>query len=80
MIRRHAQGVAVEPVPDFFTAMRHNYNVYPNVLPENCAVGYPAGRLPFYTYTDVFLKSKGDSKELAGQFQSRKVGALPRFS
>lgn len=66
MIRSNARGVAFEPVPEFFTAMRRNYSAYANVRPENCAVGYPSGRLPFYAYTAEFLKSKGDSKELAG--------------
>lgn len=66
MIRRNACGVTAEPVPEFFTVMCRNYSAYPHVSPENCAVGYPAGRLPFYAYTTAFLKSKGDSKELAG--------------
>ncbi len=66
MIRRNARGVTAEPVPEFFTAMCRNYSSYPQVLPENCAVGYPAGSLPFYAYSAAFLKSKGDSKELAG--------------
>jgi len=66
MIRRTACGVTAEPVPEFFTVMCRNYSAYPHVVPENCAVGYPAGRLPFYAYTSAFLKSKGDSKELAG--------------
>jgi FkbM family methyltransferase len=66
MIRGKARGVTAEPVPEFFTAMCGNYSAYPHVSPENCAVGYPAGRLPFYAYTAAFLKSKGDSKELAG--------------
>ena len=66
IIRRNARGVTTEPVPEFFTSMSRNYSAYPNVLPENCAVGYPAGRMPFYAYSATFLKSKNDSKELAG--------------
>lgn len=66
MIQPEARGCAVEPVPEFYRAMCRNYISYPNVLPENCAIGYPAGRLPFYAYNAAFLKSKRDSKELAG--------------
>lgn len=66
MIRQQTRGLAVEPVPDFFKELSDNYSAYPNVTLENCAIGYPAGRLPFYAYNTRFLRSKGDSKELAG--------------
>ena len=66
MIRGNARGLAVEPVPEFFKEMSNNYAAYPNVVPENCAVGYPAGKVLFYAYTAGFLMAKGGSKELAG--------------
>lgn len=66
MIRSNARGVAVEPVPEYFSAMSRNYAAYFEVIPENCAVGYPAGRLPFYAFTPNYLAAKGGSKELAG--------------
>lgn len=66
MIRPYARGVAVEPVPEYFKTMRRNYENYSQVIPENCAVGYPAGHLPFYAFKSDYLASKGGSKELAG--------------
>lgn len=66
MIRRNARGLAVEPVPDYFSAMRRNYSAYKQIEPVNCAVGYPGGHLPFYSYSQSYLDSKGGSKELAG--------------
>jgi FkbM family methyltransferase len=67
LIRPEARGVTAEPVPEFFAKMRRNYKRYPNVLPNNTAVGYPANTLPFYAYTPQFLSSKGAwGIELAG--------------
>lgn len=78
MIRTNARGVAVEPVPEIFTVMKCNYKAYPNVSPENCGIGYPAGRWPFYTYTPAFLKSRVDSTELAelASFYREKLSCL----
>jgi FkbM family methyltransferase len=66
MIRSNARGVAVEPVPEYFKEMCANYKGYPHVMPENCAVGYPAGKVFFYAYTASFLEARGGSRELAG--------------
>ena len=66
MIRSKARGIATEPVPEFHSLMRSNYASYRNVIPVNCAVGYPSSNLPFYAYTQPYLASKGGSKELAG--------------
>jgi len=60
VIRRNAHGMTVEPVPATFEKLRRNYKAYPNVLPVNCAVGYPAGHLPFFAFSQEFLDRKGD--------------------
>jgi hypothetical protein len=47
MIRPNARGVTTEPVPEYFATMQATYRAYPNVIPANYAIGYPAGNLPF---------------------------------
>lgn len=64
MIRRNARGVAAEPVPEYFESLRRNYRFYSQVIPENSAIGYPAGQLPFYTYAPEYLATRKDSMEL----------------
>jgi FkbM family methyltransferase len=67
MIRQTFRGIAVEPVPSTFIKLQYNYQPYANVLPLNCAVGYPPGKLPFYTWSTSFLEGKGQwGKELTG--------------
>jgi FkbM family methyltransferase len=66
MIRPHARGITTEPVPEYFARMQANYSYYPNVIPENHAIGYPPGRLPFFAYTSAYLASKGGTPDLAG--------------
>lgn len=66
MIRREARGLAAEPVPDFFRQMRRHYASYRGVTPVKCAVGYPAGHLPFYTFRSEYLARHKDAAELAG--------------
>ncbi len=66
MIRSNAKGVTTEPVPEFFSRMRASYSSYPHVIPENHAVGYPSGHLPFYAYTSTYLNTKGNTPDLAG--------------
>ncbi len=64
MIRRDARGVAAEPVPEYFASLCKNYRFYSQVIPENSAIGYPAGQLPFYTYAPDYLATRSDSMEL----------------
>lgn len=64
MIRREARGVAAEPVPEYFASLCRNYCHYSQVIPENSAIGYPAGQLPFYAYAPEYLATRKDSMEL----------------
>jgi FkbM family methyltransferase len=66
MIRPNARGVTTEPVPEYFATMQATYRAYPNVIPANYAIGYPAGNLPFYAYSSSYLASKGGTEDLAG--------------
>ncbi len=64
MIRREARRVAAEPVPEYFASLCRNYCQYSHVIPENSAIGYPAGQLPFYAYAPEYLATRKDSMEL----------------
>jgi FkbM family methyltransferase len=66
MIRPNVRGIAVEPVPEYFELMQASYVRYPNVIPENHAIGYPSAHLPFYAYSSAYLDSKGRTPDLAG--------------
>lgn len=66
MVRRNARGIAVEPVPEYYQKLTRSYRFYSQVLTENCAVGYPSGTLPFFAFSDAYLKSLGKAAEIAG--------------
>jgi FkbM family methyltransferase len=59
MISSAARGLAVEPVPTTFAKLKRNYTSYPNVQLINGAVGYPAGKLPFFALSPAYLEGKG---------------------
>jgi FkbM family methyltransferase len=48
ILRRHWRGIMVEPVPDVFERLRHNYRSFDELALENVAIAPHAGKLPFY--------------------------------
>jgi FkbM family methyltransferase len=48
IMRRHWSGIMVEPVPDVFARLRHNYRSFDTLALENVAIAAQAGELPFY--------------------------------
>lgn len=67
MIRPQARGVTVEPVPEYFARLKSNYAAYPQVTCLNVCVSYDGGsEACLYAYTEAYLRSIGNSQELAG--------------
>lgn len=80
MILNLAKGVAVEPVPEYFSRLIANYRGYPQVECLNAAITYGDEEANFYSFTAEYLNSIASAEQMAGLagFSKEKlVSALP---